>query len=77
MAALKFSVTKKNPKPNATTHEIETIAQIADILNEGNVESFLADFSEAMRMFVAAKTFAKELEGGGTIQMKKFTWIND
>lgn len=71
---------KDNPRPNAPRYRFETIAQIFDFLTEKNVDRFLYEFSEGMKIAVSMREATYEADSETTsegLKMEYFEWIDD
>lgn len=77
-------IQKKNPKKNAPVHELKTIQDIFNVVNEKNLNKFIREFKQGLQVGIAirelSKTHAKaegvEI-GNEVLQMPSFTWIED
>lgn len=81
---LLIKVQKKNPKPNPKEYKLETIQDIFDMLDEKNINRFMKDFKQGMRISIAMRTLSESIgesvgldKNASTLKMPSFTWIDD
>lgn len=76
---LKFSFTKREPKENAISYEIETMQDIFDAVNIDSVDKFLDEFGVILRSVIIAKYAAQQSnpESVKSIKFGKVTWTDD
>ena len=77
-------VKKRNPKPNAKSHKLVTVQDIFNVLTEKNVNRFMKEFKQGMKVAIAMRELAKSISkaegieaGNDVLQMPSFTWIED
>lgn len=77
-------VQKRKPKPNAVSHKLTTIQDIFNVLTEKNVDRFMKEFKQGMKVGIAMREFAKSIAEAESVQtdaeilqMTHFTWIED
>jgi len=82
--SLSLLIQKKNPKKNAIHYELTTIEEIFNLLTEKNLNKFMRDFKQGMRVSIAFRDLAKAISEAKGIEpskadlkMTKFTWIDD
>ena len=81
---LSLLIQKKNPKKNAIHYELTTIEEIFNLLTEKNLNKFMRDFKQGMKVSIAFRDLAKAISEAKGIEpskadlkMTKFTWIDD
>lgn len=74
-----FSFTKKEPKENAISYEIETMQDIFNAVNIDTVDKFLDEFGVILRSVILTKYIASEKNPESLKSMKfgKVVWIDD
>lgn len=81
--AFKISVTKANPKPDAPTYTVKTIAELFDIVTTENVERLAADLKTALGVHAHMMNVVRAIAEMSDDESKKlgsvpeFTWIDD
>lgn len=77
-------VQSRNPKPNAKGYKLVTVQDIFNVLTEKNVNRFMKEFKQGMKVAIAMRELAKSISkadgieaGNDVLQMPSFTWIED
>lgn len=76
---LRFSLTKREPKENAISYEIETMQDIFDAVTVDNIDKFLDEFGVILRSVILAKYIAQQRNPEALKSMKfgKVVWTDD
>ena len=79
-----FSVTNRDPKPDAKTYELSTVSEIFDAVTEENLPSFIRDFEASLRTGIATREMTKAIavaenlpQSAGGLTMDRFIWTDD
>jgi galactitol-specific phosphotransferase system IIB component len=67
------SMMKKNPKPDAKSYQISTIQDMINAVTSENIDSFLKDFENVLRVGI----IFKENSPTNSLAFPSFEWIDD
>jgi hypothetical protein len=67
------SIMKENPKPDAKSYQISTTQDIFNAVNSENIDNFLRDFGNVLRVAIIVKKNSPP----NSIKFPNFEWIDD
>lgn len=58
-------------------HEIKTLVDILEVVNENNLENFTEDFKTYLQTMILIKGFSKSMSSEEFLRSTRLIWIDD